>query len=55
MNVYDVHTPYTHGQNHCVVAKNYSQAEELFKTDYPYVKIEKIILHAEYVIVGEAD
>lgn len=55
-NVYDVITSFTHGQKHCVVARDMAAAERLYLERYPNTKIEAILLHAEYVVLPkEAD
>ena len=51
MKVYDIITPFTASQNHCVVADSMAEAERIFLEKYWPTKIEEIRLHAEYVQV----
>jgi ribosome biogenesis protein Nip4 len=51
MKVYNIIAPGTYSQTHCVVAKNMGEAEALYLKEYPGSSIEKIELHAVYVIV----
>lgn len=55
MKVYDIITPCTRVQNHCVVADNMAQAERIFKAKYWPTTIEAIELHSDYVQIQKYD
>lgn len=54
MKVYDIVTPYTYSQKHCVVADSMGDAEKIFNKKYWPTKIIEIRLHSEYVEIQDA-
>jgi len=54
MKVFDVVTPCTYSQKHCVVAESMAEAEKIFNAKYWPTTILEIRLHSEYVEVQNA-
>lgn len=55
MKVYDIETPNTYSQKHCVVAESMAEAERVFISKYWPIKILSIKLHSEYVQIQKHD
>ena len=53
MKVYDIITMFSYSQTHCVVAKNFGEAEKLFLEAYPDSTIVEIKVHSDCVEVSK--